>query len=159
LRVSFLVVFLFMTILIVYDYVIFPNVGEWNDTDKIIVACMLNPLVWELPLTIVRTVARVMPYNHPTTNYVFPSLIIAGKKATGRFVIATMKSEWAVRAQHGSMLHSACSHATDGDVGRTVGRCIGADSVHYPHMPRGARHDDRGLARSGGLQHVLQRHC
>jgi hypothetical protein len=112
-----------MLIIMVYDMLIFVQLGEWDDVMKVVFACAINPVMWEIPLTIVRTVSRTLPYNHPTTSYVFPSLIIAGKKATGRFVLATIKGTEYVRALQGSTLCSTCSRVTDGRVRCAMGRC------------------------------------
>lgn len=59
---------------------------------KVAFAAIINPIVWEIPLSLTRTCARNIPYNHPSTNYTVVAFIIASKKSTGRFVIATISS-------------------------------------------------------------------
>jgi len=83
----------FFIIVVAYDVVIFPNLGEWDDPMKAIFCVVVNPLIWEFPLTIGRATARVLPYNHSSTSYFLIVMVVAGKKATGRFVLATIKSE------------------------------------------------------------------
>ncbi len=87
-----LLLFMFILILTIYDFLVFPNVGEWSDFTKMLFCAVGNPLMWEIPLTIARAFSRTIAYNHPSTNYVMVALVIAGKKATGRFVLATIAS-------------------------------------------------------------------
>jgi hypothetical protein len=73
------------TQVVAYDVVIFPNLGEWDDPMKAIFCVVVNPLIWEFPLTIGRATARVLPYNHSSTSYFLIVMVVAGKKATGRY--------------------------------------------------------------------------
>jgi len=77
-------------LLLLYDFVVFPNIGLWGDVTKLAFASIANPILWEIPLSLARAVSRTLAYNHSSTNYFFVSIIVAAKKASGRFVMATM---------------------------------------------------------------------
>jgi len=83
-------VIIFVIILIGYEIMVFPQVGAWSDLEKTIFSTILNPLIWELPLLYIRGISRTLAFNHSSTNYCLVGIIVAGKKATGRFVMATI---------------------------------------------------------------------
>jgi hypothetical protein len=80
------------TLLIVaaYEYIVFKNVGVWDDLTKLVFASLLNPLLWEIPLTLTRAAVRTLGFNHSSTNYVLVAWVVSCKKATGRFVLSTI---------------------------------------------------------------------
>jgi hypothetical protein len=80
------------TLLIVaaYEYIVFKNVGVWDDLTKLVFASLLNPFLWEIPLTLTRAAVRTLGFNHSSTNYVLVAWVVSCKKATGRFVLSTI---------------------------------------------------------------------
>ena len=77
---------------LVFQRVVLEQLLVADDIVKALFAAVANPLAWELLIVYMRTIARILRYNHPSTSALFMLAPIAFKKMYGRFIIATMSS-------------------------------------------------------------------
>jgi hypothetical protein len=79
----------------------------------------------ELAIAPTRAIVRTLGYNHPSTAYVFVAIIVSGKKATGRFVIATISSEvWITIASLTLAVFEVCAVMSVARRDRFVYKCM-----------------------------------
>jgi len=79
-------------LVISYQRVLLPRVFVATDTTKLLFAVFLNPLIMEVPIGIMRCTARLISNNEPFTNAFLVGLVIAFKKAFGRFALVTVEN-------------------------------------------------------------------
>jgi hypothetical protein len=89
LKKAFLALLCMASLLVVYQYVVFERVGAWTDQKKMIFVA-INPILWEVPVIIMKAIVPTMGFNHTSTDYIMVAWVVACKMATGRFVLSTV---------------------------------------------------------------------
>jgi len=73
---------------VIYELIIFPLVLESDNLTKLLIASILNPMIFEVFLIFARALVRVTPHVHESARPILVGSAIATKKAFQRFVIA-----------------------------------------------------------------------